>query len=73
MSWDRFDICEAWWLYMADWHEGQGSSTYALSGTFARFGFRPPMLLRSRDDLTENGQAIYDRLVSGEARIRDRR
>mgnify|MGYP006928205392 CR=1 FL=1 len=24
-EWNRFDICEAWYLFAADWHEGQGT------------------------------------------------
>ena len=25
--WNRFDLCEAWYLFACDWHEGQGSDT----------------------------------------------
>ena len=23
-EWNRFDLCEAWYLFACDWHEGQG-------------------------------------------------
>ena len=26
-EWNRFDICEAWYLFASEWHEGQGSDT----------------------------------------------
>ena len=62
MNWDRFDICEAWWLYARDYHEGQGSQSFEILGRLHRLGFRP-----SRDfeveNLTQNGLDIYERLV----------
>lgn len=72
--WDRFDIVEAYYLYSMRWHTGQWSKEYALTGTFGRIRFRPsPMLERPRD-LTDNGLAIYNRLVRTKGRtIRDRR
>ena len=70
---DRFDICEAYYAYMMFHHGGQWSKEYAMSGTFHRIGFRLSPLFKNEDSLTENGREIYDRLVSGERQIRDRR
>jgi len=59
---DRFDICEAWYLYASHCHSGQGSSLYAKFSQLHRIGFNPgPML--SIGSLTENGLAIYANLV----------
>ena len=73
MYFNRFDICEAYYLYMMLHHNGQWSKEYAMSGTFHKLRFRPAPSLSDRDDLEENGQVIYDALVSGEREIRDRR
>jgi hypothetical protein len=59
---DRFDICEAWYLYAADYHGGQSSKLYAKLSQLNRIGFRPSPIL-SLDSLTENGQEIYQNLV----------
>jgi len=63
MTWDRFDICEAYWCFAADWHGGQWSPEYAIFGRLYRMQFRPPMDL-SYDSLTENSKEIYNNLVS---------
>ena len=59
---DRFDICEAYWCYAADWHSGQWSKIYAIFGRLDRMGFRPSMGLGT-DSLGENAKEIYDDLV----------
>lgn len=63
MYFDRIDICEAWYLFLCDYHEGQGSERYARLSRLCRF-FTPRAFLASADDLTENGRAIYDSLAS---------
>lgn len=61
---DRFDICEAWYCYAAHYHAGQWSPEYAIFGRLLDMGFRPlPSLGGTPENLTENGRAIYDRLV----------
>ena len=60
--WDRFDICEAWYLFAADWHEGQGSATYAIVGRLDRLGFRPSPILSTRS-LSPNGRLILADLI----------
>jgi hypothetical protein len=60
MYWDRFDICEAWFIYLSEHHEGQFSDKYARLCHLLTF-FKPSPFLR-RDRLTENGKAILDNL-----------
>ena len=62
MQWDRFDICEAWWLYASLNHGGQWSRLYAKLSQLVRMGFSPRVLLRSYSDLSVNGREIYDLL-----------
>ena len=73
MYWDRFDICEAYYLYHMLYHQGQWSKEYALSGVFSRLCFSPRMSLAGPEDLEDNARAIYDSLVSGATEVRDRR
>jgi len=73
MYWDRFNICEAYYLFMTLHHGGQWSKEYRLTGTFDKIDFRPSPLLSKPSDLGENAREIYDRLASGETSIRDRR
>jgi len=67
-SWNRFDICEAWYLFACDWHGGQGCPRYAIFGRLNRIGFRPSPIL-SRRSLTPNGRQILAALIR-KARVR---
>jgi hypothetical protein len=68
--WNRFDICEAYYLFASEWHEGQGSRTYAIFGRLARLGFRPSPLLSKRG-LSPNGRQILANLIRrAKARVR---
>lgn len=60
-TFDRFDICEAYYLYATFWHEGQGSWSYRIFGRLEKIKFHTGKL--REQDLTENGRMIYDRLV----------
>ena len=42
---DRFAICEAAYLFAADYHDGQFSQIYAIFGRLHKIGFRPSPLL----------------------------
>ena len=67
-EWNRFDICEAWYLFAAGSHQGQGSDGYAVFGRLDRMRFRPsPMLSRRR--LSANGRLILATLIR-KARVR---
>ncbi len=67
-EWNRFDICEACYLFASEWHEGQGSATYAMFGRLDRLGFRPSPLLSKRS-LSPNGRLILANLIQ-KARVR---
>lgn len=57
---DRFDVCEAWTLFLAEWHDGRAG--YAAFSVFVRVQFRPAPGL-DRASLSENGRAILAQLI----------
>ena len=59
---DRFDICEAYYLYASLYHGGQFTKLYEVFGRLDNLKFRPSPVLRL-SSLTENGRSIYDSLV----------
>jgi hypothetical protein len=61
MYFNRADICEAWYLFLVNYHWGQGSDMYARLSRMLRY-FKPGPMLRY-ESLSENGQVIYDNLV----------
>ena len=61
MYFDRFDICEAYYLFFSDYHEGQGSEKYCRLSRMLDY-FKPSPSL-SYDTMTENAQVIYDNLA----------
>ena len=63
MSFDRFDICEAHYVFAMLWHGGMGSSLYAKFAQFERIQFRPSPSLSGPENLTENGLEIYQQLL----------
>ncbi len=67
-EWNRFDICEAWYLFASEWHQGQGSATYAIFGRLDRMRFRPSPMLSTRS-LSGNGRLILAILIR-KARVR---
>lgn len=51
---NRFDICEAYYLFACEWHRGAGSAEYRIFGRLHNLDFRPsPMLSRDRLDREE--------------------
>jgi hypothetical protein len=69
MYFNRFDICDAYYLFFSHYHWGQGSSFYSrLSGML---DYYKPSPLLSYENLSENAQMIYDNLVDtkGEAYV----
>jgi hypothetical protein len=60
---DRFDVCEAYYLFGSLYHSGQGSKEYAYMGRIANMGVKVRDL-SGRSNLTENGRGIYDALVA---------
>ena len=64
MYFDRFDICEAYYLFFSHYHEGQWSKKYARLSKMLGY-FKPAPMLRY-DSLTDNGKVIYDNLINRE-------
>lgn len=62
MNWDRFDICEAYCLFAAEWHKGKWSPEYAIFGRLHDMGFRASPMI-SKDSLSENGRDILANLI----------
>jgi hypothetical protein len=62
MFFDRFDICEAYYMFACEWHKGQASAEYAIFGRLERMRFRPSPLL-SKDSLSENARFILAQLI----------
>lgn len=60
MYFDRFDIVEAYYLWLCDNHEGQWSPSYERLCRIERY-FRPGLSL-SYETLSDNGRAIYDNI-----------
>jgi hypothetical protein len=56
---DRFDICEAYYLALTHCHGGQWSREYARLGAMGRY-FKPSPML-SIDTLSDNARDIYNR------------
>ena len=69
MYFDRFDICEAYFLALSHCHGGQWSREYARLSKLMRY-FRPAPSL-SVENLSDNARVIYDnacaRMLSGAA------
>lgn len=59
---DRFDVCEAYYLFACDWHNGQWSKEYAIFGRLHNIAFKPSPML-SRESLSENGRRILAGLI----------
>nr|BAR33684.1 hypothetical protein [uncultured Mediterranean phage uvMED] len=63
MYFDRFDICEAHFMFAMLFHGGMGCPIYWKFGQLGRIGYRPSPLLSDPRDLTENAREIYRQLV----------
>jgi hypothetical protein len=69
MYFDRFDICEAYFLALSHCHGGQWSREYARLCKLMSY-FKPSPML-SIETLSDNGREIYDsachRFLKGQA------
>ena len=63
MYFDRFDICEAHFMFAMLFHGGMGCPIYRRFAQLERVGFSPSPLMRSPRDLTDNAREIYRQLV----------
>lgn len=66
MYFDRFDIVEAYWLWMLDFYNGVMCPNYARCCRLqTKFRFKPSPML-TYETLSENGKLIYDQLEEKE-------
>ena len=63
MYFDKFDICEAHYIFAVLYHGGQSCPIYAKFAQLDRIGFRPSPLLSDENDLNENARSIFEDLV----------
>lgn len=63
MYFDRFDICEAYYMFASLYHGGQWSEEYRIFGRLHKIKFRERPSI-SVETLTENGREIFDALVA---------
>jgi len=61
MAWNRFDICEAYYLFLSAWHAGQWSRDYARLSRL--LGYFTPGPCFGRRSLTPNGRRILAGLI----------
>lgn len=59
---DRFDICEAYYMYASEWHGGQWSDEYQIFGRLDAMGYRPSPIL-SKQSMSENARDILASLI----------
>jgi len=59
---NRFDICDAYYLFASHWHSGQFSETYRIFGRLHAIRYKPGMLLQLETAEPEV-KAIYGSLV----------
>ena len=62
MYFDRFDICEAYYLAFSHCHNGQWSEEYARLCKMRKY-FKPSPLL-SVESLSDNAKEIYDNVCA---------
>lgn len=60
MYFDRFDVAEAYYLWLSEHHQGQGSDRYERLSKMGDYFDPSPNL--TYGTLTENGKSIYDNL-----------
>ena len=56
---DRFDICNAYYAFAAECHDGQFGEAYKIFGRLHGLGFKPGCLSGVFTALEENERAIY--------------
>jgi len=69
MYFDRFDICEAYFVYAMLWHSGGLTErdkyhNHSIDQILHNVEFRISPMIEDENDLTENGLAIYNDLVN---------
>lgn len=59
MHFDRFDICDAYYKFAAEYHSGQFSKEYKIFGRLNKIEYATAVFGK----LSENAQEIFDNLV----------
>jgi hypothetical protein len=67
MYFNRFDICEAYYMFGYLYHSGMNSYGFRLLSRLANLGFSPRDSLRSPEDLEENSREIFNNLVANQS------
>jgi len=60
---DRYDVCDAYYLYAALYHGGQWTLDYEIFGRLHAIGYKPNRTL-SVETLGSNARLIFDELVA---------
>ncbi len=60
MRFNRHDVCEAWYLFLSHYHEGQDSRKYARLSKL--LGYYTPSAGGEFGATNENSEAIYHEL-----------
>jgi hypothetical protein len=63
MYFDRWDICEAYYIYAVEYMNGQNSPEMRVLYRLHKMGYKPAGFHGGYDSLSENGKAIYQSLV----------
>jgi len=70
-TWNRTDICQAWWLYSVLWHGGMSTPEYRITSRINAMGmFNPDSMWIDIEALNDNTKLIYARLVTGKSMAR---
>ena len=62
---NRFDICEAYYLFAYYYHKGQWSREYKILSRLVKMGFKPREGIKLWN-LSANAKEIFDRLEEKE-------
>jgi hypothetical protein len=62
MYFDKFDICEAYYMFASLYHRGQWSNEYKILSRLCKISFSPRLSI-SVETLSENSREIFDNLV----------
>ncbi len=59
---NRFDICEAYYMFATLYHGGMGSEEYQIFNRLSKIKFKPSPML-DVESLSENAREIFDALI----------
>lgn len=59
---DRFAICDAYYVFAVLYHEGQFSKTYQIFGRLHHIGYSPGLSVQNCKLETEESRAVYREL-----------